>query len=591
MKSLIYFLFLIFSFFLYAENSQIILDPFQGWPAPEENKQEDSSSAGEGGFFPNLQKKQIYTAECSLTEIEGGFSEKCILKDISYEVESCASEGKNSENDEDPNCLITPVTRDKVDETELPQYPLEEFLKQPVYLKECSIFLFEDGSYSESCNSPDVFEGDEKNENSSEDFDVSEEQSIYSNIEQIINETNELKEIEVPELVEKAIGGVGRIVVDFGHEDRGLGSGFFIKDDEGQPIFITNYHVFGSVLRLLFRLSANGQDWFLEDSNVLFYVQQGGQKFRIKGVRDMSLIMDLAVLEVENYTGDTLNLVDEYSNEAPIYALGYPRGGSLKKIKAAHPFLSSELHTSFMVSAAGCRTLKGMSGGPALNSTGGVVGVVFAIDMSANCKNLKLIPIEGFMNVKLMSSLKTNKRDIADLIREKELLFYDQLLSDSGLRGDLILRAVMYVGNNMFFSNFLHSTKQDYLLSIDQKLSESTQELNEKDRRELRFLVQKNIAVMQGMDVEKAAQEGSLEAKFALGRTLYIQSQFEKAHQIFQGLVQIRVPLHLYILSQIYYREENISQACRLLTYAGETIEVLDDLYQEYECDDVLSEI
>ena len=167
MKSLIYFLFLIFSFFLYAENSQIVLDSFPDLPAPEENKQEDFSSAGEGSFFPNLQRKQIYTAECSLTKVEGGFSEKCILKDVNYEVEQCVSERKNGEDGEGTNCLIAPVTRDKVDETELPQYPLEEFLKQPVYLKKCSLFLFEDGSYSESCNSPDAFEYDEKNKNRS----------------------------------------------------------------------------------------------------------------------------------------------------------------------------------------------------------------------------------------------------------------------------------------------------------------------------------------------------------------------------------------------------------------------------------------
>ena len=592
MRTLIYFLFLILSFSVYAEDSPIILDPFQG-PSSTEGEIIEIGNKGElsgDDFVPAPTKKQAYIRECSLTAAENGFSESCLLKDVGYQVEQhCPSEKENDEGSNDGvNCPLELVTEDEIDETELLQYPLERFLEQSSYFKRCSVLVYEDGNHSEYCISFDEIKDDNKNEDSSEDSYVSEEQT--GDAEYTTNETNQ-KEIIVPESVEKAIGGVGKVIVQFGHIDQGIGSGFFIKDINDQPVFITNYHVFGAVLQMLFSLSANKKDWFLEDSNILFYVQQGDQKFRIKGVRDMSLIMDLAVLEVENYTGDTLSLADHGANEELAYVLGYPEGNNLKRIKVAHPFLGIELHTSFMVSDVGeCYTLKGVSGGPALNSKGKVVGVAFSIKSLMGCIDLRLIPVEGLIsNIDLMSSLKTNKGDIADLIKEQELLFYNQLLSNSELRGDMMVRASFYLDNRMFFSDFLNSTEQDYLLSIDQKLSESEPELSEEDRRELQFLVQKNIAVTQGLDIESAAQLGNIDAKFSLGEKLYNRRQFGKSYQLFQELVQLKIPFHLYMLSEIYYGEENVSQACRLLTYAEETIKSLEDLYQEYECDSVLN--
>ena len=583
MKTLIYFLFLIFSFSLYAENSQIILDPFRGG---SNKKSEDSDSidepskavsSGEQSVEYGL-RSQVYEEECSLKAVEGGFSKECLLTDIKYGIEQCVVTGNRDMMRE---CSFDDVTQDNLDETELHKYPLEVFLEQPRYLRDCFITLHEEGEYSEHCHLPQDPET------------IKEEQDSEELEKYIVSETH-LEEIVVPELVDKAIGGVGQVIMDLFGRSRSIGSGFFMKDAEDQPVFITNYHVVGSMLRSLFRMNSNNQDWSFENSQLLFYVvQQGDQKFRIKGVRDMSLLMDLAVLEVEHYTGDVLNLADHYSNETPIYVLGYLGNKDLKKIKAMHPFKMSELFTSFMLSVNNCYTLQGVSGSPALNPKGEVVGTASSgMMLFPDCTNLNIIPFEGFTHIDLMSSVKTSQEDIAGLIKEQELLFYDQLLSDSKLRVDLVSRAALYRGSGMFLSDFLHSVKTDDLLSIYRKLSESKQELSEEDRHELQFLVQKKIANIQGLDTEYAAQLGSKEAKMALGAELYYQGEFEKAHQLFQELVQFREPIYLYLLSGLYYyNEKNFSQACRLLTYSKEPVSTLDDLYKRYECESVLTEI
>lgn len=77
--------------------------------------------------------------------------------------------------------------------------------------------------------------------------------------------------------------------------------------------------------------------------------------------------------------------------------------------------------------------------------------------------------------------------------------------------------------------------------------------------------------VVWALDIKGATQLGSVEAKFALGVQSYATQNFIVVHQLFQELVQLRIPLHLYELSKIYYnREDNSSQACSLLTYATE---------------------
>jgi len=237
----------------------------------------------------------------------------------------------------------------------------------------------------------------------------------------------------------------------------------------------------------------------------------------------------------------------------------------------------------------GCRTLRGISGFPVLNAGGKVIGLVFSEPpLIPGCRSLNAIPLIGFQSINLMSFLKTNKEDIVKLIQEKELLFYNQLLFNNENKKDLTVRAIFYSDNGMILSGALQSQDEEFWMGIYQRLSDAKQDLDAEAVLALKFLVQRNITNMQGFDIQAAIQLGSVEAKFALGMQLYSMWGFTEAHKLLQEIIQLRIPLHLYALSKLYYREDNPTQACRLLTYAGEPVEALDDLYREYECAELL---
>ncbi len=546
MKNLICLLLFLTSFHLYADDSKILLDPLKG------------KKKLVGGEIVEVNSSetfllQEYTKECSIEKVLTGYSKNC-----SIEIRGDNSDPRNN--------------------------ALEMLSTQSPYIKDCFIELHSNGRYSEFCIDP--------KEESPEDFSSQEETSS-------VDKTNHQEELIFPQWLEKTQSGVGRVIVQFREDvdtrSEGIGSGFFIKDSNKQPIFVTNYHIFGSILWLLIQMNIPDQDWFKKTSNTPFYVEQGDQKFLITGVRDLSLLMDLAVLEVENYTGSTLSLADDYLNEVPNYILGYPTKWGLQKIKATNAFSINSLYTSFMVShnMTSCKTLIGISGSPALNQDGKIIGITSSIHPSSECRHLNVIPINnGFEN--FMSSLKTSKESIASLIKEQESLFYYQLLSDEENKKDLMMRAIFYLDNDMILSNFLNPVNKDDLLDTYHKLSSSNPELNEVDKNILKFLVQKNITNIQRLDIRirEAAQAGNLEAQFVVGHQFYLTRQFKEAHQLFQGLAQLRNPLYLYLLSNLYYRKENnLIQACKLLTYAKEPVAALEDLYQERECDSVLNRV
>ena len=625
MKNFVYFLLITLSGSLYAEDFQIVLDPFTGGSSREESQigddeapyiETEATDAIEEDTTPRMK----YTRECTFEEIQEGYLKKCTLKDISYMTYQCIEEeerhGRYGGMSQLTDCDYQEVTGDVMDALRSQGVVLDVFSKSSPYSHDCSSDIHENGRYSEHCHPVQEASQGTANSISSEETFANDIADTKGNVEEGEEEgenyQEEKKEIVVPELVEKAIDGVGKVVMstkkmDSSTSENSMGSGFFIKDVNGQPIFITNYHVFGVFLTLSFsrmfqqflvlmgikgNSSSDQHNWFSEEeSNVVLYIEQGDQRFRIKGVRDISLLMDLAVLEVEDYTGVTLNIAEDYSNEVPVYVLGYPGGRDLQKVKLTNPFTVSTLYNSFMVSHSMDHCLSGLhgiSGSPVVNISGEVVGVAFSHSQGAvNCSNMNIIPLDGFDSVDFMSSVKANKEDMISLVIEEESSFYNQLIF-SDERRDVMAKAVFYARNGMLLSKRLDTVSEDMLLNLYQKLDSGT-ELNEEDVGFFKFLVQRKIADVRGMDLNGAAELGSLEARFLLAKNLYNMENFEESQQLFQELVQLRIPLYLYTLSKIYYEEEeNSSQACRLLTYAEEPVEVLDDLYQEYECDDVL---
>ena len=408
---------------------------------------------------------------------------------------------------------------------------------QSPYSKECAVSLSEDGFYIEICKSlkeeedlyPRIFSKEEYTQQKKIDWE-----ELFSLKEAIV----------VPELVEKATDGVGRIVGIFiqnrqetnkentsseffsvvkGEDEDGrldisrkrqiMGSGFFIRDDVDQSVLVSNYHVVEAMLLILFQMEIPDQDWFSETSEIQFYVEQGDQKFRIAGIRDMSRLMDLAVLEVEGYTNSTLTVADHYANEVPAYILGYP-GGDFQKVKATNAFVTNKLRTSFMVShnIDECWSLDGMSGSPTLNVNGEVVGVTSA---ASSCRHVEIVPLEGFNDLNLMSSVKDNTDSIIDLILGQEVRLYDQWISNAEDKRDLAWIVMDDDVNSKLLSYIVHSLNEDFVLNIYQKLFSSRHELDEQEEKVYKFLLQRQMAHVQELNFSEVAQLGDCNSKIA----------------------------------------------------------------------------
>ena len=144
------------------------------------------------------------------------------------------------------------------------------------------------------------------------------------------------------------------------------GSGFFAFNNR---LFITNFHVLSSILDEIIR-----PDW----SEAVFSDQNGVKRdFRIKGVKFVSLMHDLAVLEIEGYDGPVLNFA-EGPPEAPVYIIGHPEGRDQKILSVLEPFEAGSHYGVFLEPFNlhyDRQSLSGMSGGPMVNSEGKALSV------------------------------------------------------------------------------------------------------------------------------------------------------------------------------------------------------------------------
>ena len=96
MKNLICFLFLMISFSLYADDSQIILDPLEG--------------IRREAFIEEKVSRQLYVQECTIKKVSEGYSESCEIEEESEEeadvkAELEVGEQPNSESQESVNIL------------------------------------------------------------------------------------------------------------------------------------------------------------------------------------------------------------------------------------------------------------------------------------------------------------------------------------------------------------------------------------------------------------------------------------------------------------------------------------------------------
>ena len=172
-------------------------------------------------------------------------------------------------------------------------------------------------------------------------------------------------------------------------------SGFFLFDNR---TFVTNHHVLSGLL-----YKEEISDW----SEVAFRDQKGGYRdFHIKGVRFLSKMNDIAVLEVEGYAGPALQPAEATPGEQS-YIIGYPGHGDLKIQPVRSIFDAGEAQYGAFIELFDCAygfDLSGSSGGPLLSEDGRVQGV-FAnmIHLPSSCPFLLAKKMEFLKKIHEMS--------------------------------------------------------------------------------------------------------------------------------------------------------------------------------------------
>ena len=167
----------------------------------------------------------------------------------------------------------------------------------------------------------------------------------------------------------------------------GHGTGFFVD----QQTLVTNYHVIAPLL--LFSSDASDFEDLLESS----YIEKGEQRYAITDVKNVSIVDDLAILQVEGYQGPVLELAEKETQLGDTISIpGFPR---IDKIPEYIQTIKLQEITGAVVGiAAYCNltdlslkidffsVLTGASGSPILNSSGKVVGVLHSTGgMSMAC--------------------------------------------------------------------------------------------------------------------------------------------------------------------------------------------------------------
>ena len=573
-----------------AQNPSIVLDPFK---APSKNEGENEAS---GTIHPPPNIRRIRTSEiCSLKKSSKGYVTACITDSDS---------DSNSDQPDLPNAPLSPseAKPPSPKDTSL----LKEMAKESPYRRQCQYTLYDDTDFFMSCDfllhPPEEEETDSPPTSPRQTSDnkaaASQEPSGPVSEDPPYPEKPPLI---FPGPVEKAgPGAVGKIVSitgDGGENVKTLatGTGFFLKDTHNQTLVITNYHVLGGFVMMLHALKVPSEDWFSEHSEIRLYITQGEEEFLITGVRSLSLLNDLAVLEVKDYNGPTLTLAENTFTKTPVvYMFGYPMGAKdenqVHKIMGTNPFKVSPFHDSFMTDHempfCPLTDFMGSSGGPALNQDGLVVGVISAVEFPGHCMNILIIPLDQIHNLDINTPLVFKTReDITLLIQEQESLFYNQVTEGSH-KEDMILKATFYLKNNLFLSRFLHPMDLQDMSVLSETLLNTQEGLSDSDKNNLLFLLRRDMAQSLGFEIKQAAKMGSVSAQFIQGMQSYHFHQYEKARQWFEQAIQHKIPSHIYALSHIYYKKQNNQeQACRLLSLLPE-VEVLNKLSKEYGCEE-----
>lgn len=162
----------------------------------------------------------------------------------------------------------------------------------------------------------------------------------------------------------------------------GTGSGFFLFNNN---TLFTNHHV------LSYLLNERG---ILNWNEIVFKDQNGNKRsFSVKGVKFLSEIYDVAVLEVEGYEGPILDLA-VHSPQEQSYIMGYPKDKGKKEFKIQSVYSAFDItgvYYGVFLELFDCYygvNFTGSSGGPMVNQQGKVEAVFSNMVHSSRCSFL-----------------------------------------------------------------------------------------------------------------------------------------------------------------------------------------------------------
>lgn len=196
----------------------------------------------------------------------------------------------------------------------------------------------------------------------------------------------------------------------------GHGSGFFFGD---QSVFVTAFHVLDDLLLSELPESINGseesirmrqEEWTEMRKKILeerkqgvkaYRVVKGDESYRVKGIRALDVRNDLAILDVEGYTGPVLHPLDsEVGHKSETYILGF-FGENSDDLKMQRGKVNVKRSSSdyFTIINNTVEDVIGSSGGPVINNEGQVIGILSMGAIDSNVVFATLIKyLHGLLN-------------------------------------------------------------------------------------------------------------------------------------------------------------------------------------------------
>jgi S1-C subfamily serine protease len=191
------------------------------------------------------------------------------------------------------------------------------------------------------------------------------------------------------------------------NEKSTIGSGFRISKE---GLFATNFHVISDVVE-------KPERYRIE------YYQDGKSQGRLT-IKTLDVSRDLAILQAENSKGPVLSLgTSKMSKGDRVFPMGNPLDLGMTIIEGTfNGSIGDEHYKQILLSAS---LNGGMSGGPALDSNGKVVGVNVSIEGNALSY---LVPVEYLQLLVKDLDGKADLPDWSELIQEQVLKKYARLM-------------------------------------------------------------------------------------------------------------------------------------------------------------------